>query len=145
MPSFIMKIIIFKMVNLIRLALICHDIAAAAFEFLHQIIIISNPRHCTAGHPMTLELRGKGDRWHCRACACREEFSDSSPTIRNFYTIFLIPVLRVFKRLKTRWNNLFFILNTLLGPFTLFQLRNEYKIYIFGPKVINLWWKFLKF
>ena len=62
------------MVNLIRLAQLCHD-KAAAVNFLQQVNILPNPRHCTRGHPMTLELRDKGDRWRCSLRACRQEFS----------------------------------------------------------------------
>ena len=48
---------------------------ASSVSFLQQRGILPNPRHCTAGHQMTLDLREKGDRWRCRSRGCREEFS----------------------------------------------------------------------
>ena len=46
---------------------------AFGVQFLQQRGIIHNPRICANGHPMTLQLRDKGDRWRCHSRDCRTE------------------------------------------------------------------------
>ena len=44
---------------------------AASVSFLQQHGILHNPRICSNQHNMTLDI--SGDRWRCRAAACRKE------------------------------------------------------------------------
>ena len=58
--------------NLLTLSAVVND-KASGVQFLQQRGIIHNPRICANGHPMTIQLRDKGDRWRCHSRDCRTE------------------------------------------------------------------------
>ena len=65
--------------NLVQLSNTVPD-KATAFTFLQQRGILHNPRVCTCGRAMLLELRDKGDRWRCNVRGCRSEISARKDT-----------------------------------------------------------------
>ena len=58
--------------NLLTLSAVVND-KVSGVQFLQQRGIIQYPRICANGHPMTLQLRYKGDRWRCHSRDCRTE------------------------------------------------------------------------
>jgi transposase-like protein len=65
--------------NFLQLSALIPD-KITSLLFLQQRGVLHNPRVCSNGHPMTLQLTNSHDRWRCKRRQCREDLQLRSDT-----------------------------------------------------------------